>query len=72
MSQQIILHEMQLLPEHLQMEVLHYLLFLKNKHLEQKSTNGKGALRPYFGCGKVHFTLAADFDAPLEDFKEYM
>jgi prevent-host-death family protein len=28
--------------------------------------------RPQFGCGKGMFTyVAADFDEPLEDFKEY-
>lgn len=27
--------------------------------------------RPQFGSAKGMFTLAADFDAPLEDFDEY-
>ena len=27
---------------------------------------------PVFGCAKGQFKMAADFDAPLEDFKEYM
>ena len=25
-----------------------------------------------FGCAKGQFKMAADFDAPLEDFKDYM
>jgi prevent-host-death family protein len=28
--------------------------------------------RPRFGSGKGVFQMAPDFDAPLEDFKEYM
>ena len=27
---------------------------------------------PVFGCAKGQFRMADDFDAPLEDFKEYM
>ena len=28
--------------------------------------------KPAFGCGGVKIKMAPDFDAPLEDFKEYM
>jgi len=27
---------------------------------------------PVFGCAKGQFRMADDFDAPLEDFKDYM
>jgi hypothetical protein len=27
---------------------------------------------PVFGCSKGKYRLAEDFDAPLEDFKDYM
>ena len=27
---------------------------------------------PVFGCAKGQFHMASDFDAPLEDFKDYM
>jgi len=27
---------------------------------------------PVFGCAKGQFQIADDFDAPLEDFKDYM
>jgi hypothetical protein len=30
------------------------------------------AKTPVFGCAKGQFVMAADFDAPLDDFKEYM
>jgi len=27
---------------------------------------------PVFGCAKGQFKIAEDFDAPLDDFKDYM
>jgi len=33
-------------------------------------TNPQGT--PVFGCAKGQFRMAEDFDAPLEDFKDYM
>jgi hypothetical protein len=27
---------------------------------------------PVFGCAKGQFVMAEDFDAPLDDFKDYM
>ena len=27
---------------------------------------------PVFGCSKGQYRMAEDFDAPLEDFKDYM
>jgi len=27
---------------------------------------------PVFGCAKGQFRISADFDAPLDDFKDYM
>ncbi len=38
----------------------------------QAQTGNGTSIRPRFGClaGKIH--LAADFEEPLEDFKEYM
>jgi hypothetical protein len=27
---------------------------------------------PVFGCAKGQFRMAEDFDAPLDDFKDYM
>ena len=29
-------------------------------------------IKPQFGCAKGRFKMADDFDAPLEDLKEYM
>jgi hypothetical protein len=36
---------------------------------EDESVNAK---RPIFGCAKGQFWMSDDFDAPLEDFAEYM
>lgn len=40
-------------------------LFLKQKK-ELKSS------KPVFGCAKGRFKMTTDFDAPLDEFKEYM
>jgi hypothetical protein len=34
--------------------------------------NTEPAKIPVFGCSKGQYRMAADFDAPLEDFKDYM
>jgi Protein of unknown function (DUF2281) len=70
MLQKLMLQEMQLLPASLQTEVFHFLLYLKSKHLE--NTTQKKAKRPHFGCGSVKIKMSDDFDAPLDDFKDYM
>jgi|APTNR8051073442_1049403.scaffolds.fasta_scaffold02310_4 hypothetical protein len=72
--QDIILREMAQLPSYQQRELLDFLLFLKQK--EKKSLLGAEkmthAAKPGFGCGSVKVRMAEDFDAPLDDFKEYM
>ena len=37
-----------------------------------KQENESKAKRPQFGCAKGRFTMSPDFDAPLEDLKDYM
>ena len=41
-----------------------------NKSLD--TTNGEAPKERVFGCAKGQFRMADDFDAPLEDFKDYM
>ena len=67
-DEKIILSQIRQLPEQLQQEVLHYAEFLQTKHHAQKPKpqNRKA------GSAKGKYELAPDFDAPLEDFKEYM
>ena len=45
-------------------DFIDYLISKKRKKANQKL--------PKFGCAKGEITLSNDFDAPLEDFKEYM
>jgi hypothetical protein len=67
-EEKAILSQIQQLPEQLKQEVLHYVEFLHAKHGKQ---NGKSKNRKA-GRAKGKYKLAPDFDAPLEDFKEYM
>lgn len=67
-EEKLILSQIQQLPEQLKQEVLHYIEFLQTKY---KSQNGKRKKRKA-GSAEGKFKLAPDFDAPLEDFKEYM
>ncbi len=62
-----IIYELVRLPEQIQVEVFHYMEFLKNRFVEEKPLE----LRPY-GLAKGKIWMSPDFDAPLEDFKEYM
>jgi len=70
--QDILLRETASLPEYLKRELLDFLFFLKKK--EAKSLMAVGVttqvFKPTFGCGSVKVKLAADFDAPLDDFKD--
>jgi hypothetical protein len=68
MEEKLILSQIQQLPEQLRQEVLHYIEFLQTKYnaKNRKSRNRKA------GSAKDKYKLAPDFDAPLEDFKEYM
>ena len=58
------------LPEYMKSEVADFIDSLINK--TQKNNVGKNKPKPKFGSGKGIFKMKADFDEPLEDFKEYM
>lgn len=66
---EIILTELNLLPEHLKIQVINYIRFLKSPFV----INIPAAVsKPKFGFGKYKVDISDDFDAPLDDFKEYM
>ncbi len=67
-EEKLILSQILQLPEQLKQEVLHYVEFLQAKYDAQnrKPKNRKA------GSAEGKFKLAPDFDASLEDFKEYM
>jgi Protein of unknown function (DUF2281) len=65
-----ILSEMQYLPENLKMEIFHFVSFLKHEYLQQnKSVKNNQRV---FGRSKGRYQISADFNAPLEDFNDYM
>jgi hypothetical protein len=70
MTEKLILSEIYQLPETLKLEVLHFASFLKeeykHKHIEKVEN-----LR-IFGKSRGRYKMASDFNAPLEDFNEYM
>lgn len=55
------------LPPALKAEVSDFIDFLLSKKKKAVKAN-----KPKFGCAKGQFRMAADFDEPLDDFKEYM
>lgn len=73
--QEILNREAASLPDYLKRELLDFLYFLKNRGKKSLAATGpseEGGGKPAFGCGIVNIKLALDFDAPLDDFKEYM
>ena len=71
MTEKLILSQLYQLPEHLKEEVLHYIAFLTKEYVNQTQQVIKPKKRT-FGSAKGKYQLAPDFDAPLDDFKEYM
>ncbi len=70
MTEQTLIQEIHTLPESLKQEVLHFVQFLKQKQAA-KTESAKPRQRKA-GSAKGKFVMADDFDAPLEDFAEYM
>ena len=70
MTEKLILSEIHQLPESLKLEVLRFIMFLKQEHNKKIVPETKG--ERIFGKSKGRYKLAPDFDAPLDDFKEYM
>lgn len=66
-EEKTILARINQLPEKLKQEVLDFAEFLQKKHVQGRKANRRKA-----GSAKGKYKLAPDFDAPLEDFKEYM
>jgi len=69
MTDKLILKNLQTLPEQLKKEALDFILFLQMR-AENKKNSPHGKRK--FGSSKGKYKLSKDFDAPLEDFKEYM
>jgi hypothetical protein len=67
MPDQQIIDQLNGMPENLKKEVLDYMGYLLSKYttIAERKT-------PRFGSARGKYTLSDDFDAPLDDFKEYM
>lgn len=63
------------LPHSLQVEVLHYIEFLKSNYAKQSIENLEGKQpkkRDGFGIWQGKISMSEDFDSSREGFKEYM
>lgn len=74
---QQIIQTLEAMPTELQQEVADFVAFLAQRHIVTTSSAATAeqiaaARRAGFGSlrGKIH--MSADFDEPLEDFKDYM
>ena len=72
MVETVILEKLKELPEPLQTEVLHYIEFLLEKHVKPAPQKGASKKKRQAGLLKGKIWIADDFDAPLEDLKDYM
>ena len=70
METSILFSEISLLPDHLKEEVADFVGYLQQK-LNAGKEGGKMKERK-FGYAKGSFEMAPDFDAPLDEFKDYM
>ncbi len=70
MTEKLILSEIYALPENLKIEVLHFVKFLKQENAGKNIDNP--VTKRIFGISKGKYKLSSDFDAPLEDFKDYV
>ena len=59
------------LPPNLKEDVLKYINYLLVSQGEEVAF-AKAKKTPKAGFSRVNFVMAADFDAPLDDFNEYM
>jgi adenylosuccinate lyase len=85
MIQLAILEKLEVLPESMQAEVLHYIEFLLEKHQKNKvnsldkiredlkSLSAEEAEKRYgYGSMAGQIIMSEDFDEPLEELAEYM
>ena len=69
MDSVILFSKLASLPENMKSEVSGFINLLLSKAKKDKTTVKP---KPTFGSAKGMFIIHADFDEPLEDFKDYM
>lgn len=67
MKQVHLYNKINFLPDNLRSEVNDFIDFLLSKKPKKDKES-----KPQFGCLKGQIVMAEDFDAPLDDFKDYM
>ncbi len=67
-----ILEQLQKLPEPMQQKALQYIEALVAEHHQGEREAPRTSRKDAFGIWKGQIWMAEDFDAPLEDLKEYM
>lgn len=72
MIQPTLLEKLEALPESLQKEVLHYAEFLLEKYASSSPQEAAAVKKRKAGLLKGKIKMADDFDAPLEEMKDYM
>ena len=73
MAIDLLIQETQGLSDEMLIEVVHFVQFLKQKRADSSNTENLAAKRRRLigkYAGKIQ--ISEDFDAPLDDFKEYM
>lgn len=70
MENVLLYNKLATLPENLKSEVSDFIDFLLSKAVKDK--NNTSLPQPVFGSAKGMFKMNADFDEPLDDFKDYM
>jgi hypothetical protein len=70
MKDDIVLKQFSLLPDNLKKEAIDFMAFLLFKY--QQKPIEKDKKKPKFGSAKGKYIIADDFDAPLDDLKDYM
>lgn len=69
LTEEKIFVQIQQLSENTQMEVLNYVQFLVHQQTHQLPPQAK---KRVFGSAPNKYQLSDDFDAPLDDFKDYL
>ena len=72
MNSPAILEKLEALPEPLQTEVLHYIEFLIERYVKTSHPSSSSRKKRQAGLLQGKIRMSDDFDAPLEDLKEYM
>lgn len=69
---QLMLQKYISLPQRLQQEARDFIDFLANKYKGEKQSSASRLRKSHFGSAKGRIVMKSDFDAPLEDFRDYM